>query len=347
MLQFDKPLLDRFGMVEVRAEDLDLGGSFTRNLAAFKGIVSYRVRNRAAWRQSPGGVLSLRGIRRDGAFTSVYLEDRCAAEADIVGDGLSHQYCLIAMQSGALEMVSGPNGTAVASGTKGMILRGLQDTRFVTSDNATRLTLWIDAARLERALAARLGEPARQELVFSPRVDWSAGPAMALWRMMVHLVDELRDPRGLVSEPVALETFTELLLQSILNRLEHNFSARLDRPAAAAIPGHLRRAEAFMHAFADRSITLADVAAAAGCSLGTLQAAFRRFRDTTPLSALHDIRLQRVREALLIADRDESTRAIARRFGFTNPSRFIAAYGRRFGERPRKTRGTVNSASST
>lgn len=156
--------------------------------------------------------------------------------------------------------------------------------------------------------------------------------------MMVHLVDELRDPRGLVSEPVALETFTELLLQSVLNRVHHNYSGRLDRPAATAIPVHLRRAEAFMNAFADRPITLADVAATAGCSLGTLQAAFRRFRDTTPLSALHNIRLQRVRETLLIANWDELTRAIARRFGFTNPSRFIAAYGRRFGERPSETR---------
>ena len=338
MLQFDKPLLDRFRMVEVRAEDLDLGGRFTRNLAAFNGVVSYRVRNPAASRRSLDGVLSLRGIRRDGSLTSVYLADRCAAEADIVGDGLSNLYCLIAMRSGALEMVSGPSGTAVASGTKGMILRGLPDTRFVASDNTARLTLWIDAARLERALAARLGEPARRKLVFSPGVDWSAGPAMAVWRMMVHLVDELRDPRGLVSEPVALETFTELLLQSVLNRVHHNYSGRLDRPAAAAIPVHLRRAEAFMNAFADRPITLADVAAAAGCSLGTLQAAFRRFRDTTPLSALHNIRLQRVRETLLIANWDESTRAIARRFGFTNPSRFIAAYGRRFGERPSETR---------
>jgi transcriptional regulator GlxA family with amidase domain len=161
---------------------------------------------------------------------------------------------------------------------------------------------------------------------------------MALWRMMAHLVDELCDPQGLFSEPVALEAFTELLLQSVLNRLEHNYSARLNRPASVAIPGHLRRAESFMHAFADRPITLADVAAAAGCSLGTLQAAFRRFRDTTPLSVLHNIRLQRVHETLLIADGDDSTQAIARRFGFTNPSRFNAAYGRRFGEHPRETR---------
>jgi transcriptional regulator GlxA family with amidase domain len=30
--------------------------------------------------------------------------------------------------------------------------------------------------------------------------------------------------------------------------------------------------------------------------------------------------------------------SIARRFGFTNPSRFIAAYGKQFGEHPNETR---------
>ncbi len=80
-----------------------------------------------------------------------------------------------------------------------------------------------------------------------------------------------------------------------------------------------------MHASASQPIALADVAAAAGCSQGALQAAFRRFRETTALRALHDIRLQHAREALLAADDSESTSSIARRFGFTNLSRFITA----------------------
>jgi AraC-like DNA-binding protein len=145
---------------------------------------------------------------------------------------------------------------------------------------------------------------------------------------------------------VALETFTELLLQTVLHRLEHNYTTRLGGLRAAAAPRHLRRAEAFMHASADQPVVLADIAAAAGCSLSSLNAAFRRFRDTTPLAALHDVRLQRVREALVAAGSDETIRAIARRFGFTNPSRFIAAYGRRFGEHPRETcrRGALQAS---
>ncbi len=65
----------------------------------------------------------------------------------------------------------------------------------------------------------------------------------------------------------------------------------------------------------NRPVRLADVAVAAGCSLSALQAAFRRFRDTTALGALRDIRLRCAREALLRANDDEPTRTIARRLG--------------------------------
>ena len=282
--------------------------------------------------------MSVQAVRRDGSFKPAYNADHCAADVMIIGNGQPHLYGFVVMLSGAMEMVSGPNGTAIAHGSKGMVVRGLAGTRIVTSDDSARFVLWVDAERLERMLAADLdGSPGRP-LAFAPCVDWNAGPARTVHRLIETLVDELRDPHGFASDSVALETFTALLLQAILHRLPHNYTARLGGSRAVAAPRHLRRAEAFMHASADRPIVLADIAAAAGCSLRSLHAAFRRFRDTTPLTALHDVRLQRVREALVTTGSDETMRVIARRFGFTNPSRFIAAYGRRFGEHPRETR---------
>jgi transcriptional regulator GlxA family with amidase domain len=152
-------------------------------------------------------------------------------------------------------------------------------------------------------MAPRLGEPPRESLTFAPGVDWSNGPGRVVWRMILRLLEELHDPDGLLGDPVARETFTDLFLQTVLSRLPHNHTARLERPTATAIPGHLRRAEAFMHASADRPISMDDVAAAAGCATATLYAAYRQFRDTTPLAALHAMRLRRVREALQAARR--------------------------------------------
>ncbi len=337
MIAFDPSLLDPFKTVEVRVEDLDGGGGYTRTVSALQRTNLYRLRDRHAV-PTRRDVLSTHATieGREGGLWPGYTVDHFGTDVEILSIG-QPCYCLIAALSGAME-AAGPDGKAEVHGTRGMILRGLPGTRVMTSDASTGLAVWMDATRLERTLQARLGEPPRERLAFAPGLDWSGARARVVWRMILRLLEELRDPDGLLSEPVARETFTDLFLQTVLTRLPHNHTARLERPTGRAIPRHLRRAEAFMHASADQPISMSDAAAAAGCGTATLYAAFRQFRDTTPLAALHGMRLRRVREALQAADDEVSTRSIARRFGFTNPSRFIAAYGKQFGEHPNETR---------
>jgi transcriptional regulator GlxA family with amidase domain len=52
-----------------------------------------------------------------------------------------------------------------------------------------------------------------------------------------------------------------------------------------------------MRANADAPLRTDHVTDAAGCSVRALGAVFRRFRDTTPLAALHVIRLDRVQSS--------------------------------------------------
>jgi AraC-like DNA-binding protein len=332
---FDHGLLDGIWTSEVRAGDVDSVGRYEHVVGAWKGVQTHRLRNRHAV-PSRRDILSVRGWGPQGDLWPSCTFDQLSQELEVEGDGHPF-YSLFTALSGALE-AAGPNGKAEVHGTMGMILRGLPGTKLATSDGSLRLGIWMDAARLERTLEARIGEPLRERLAFAPSLDLSSGHGRVVWRMITHLLEETRDPEGLTSDPVARETFTDLFLQTVLSRLQHNYTSRLERPTGVAIPRHVRRAEAFMHANADQPIAMADVAVAAGCGTATLYAAFRQFRGTTPLAALHAIRLQRVREALREADDQISTRAIARRFGFTNPSRFLAAYGKRFGEHPNEAR---------
>jgi transcriptional regulator GlxA family with amidase domain len=99
----------------------------------------------------------------------------------------------------------------------------------------------------------------------------------------------------------------------------------------------MRRAEDFMRANAAAPIRMEQVANVAGCSVRTLGAVFRQFRDTTPLAALHAIRLDQVRADLDCCAADASIAEVARRYGFTNAGRFKSAYCRRFGEAPAET----------
>ena len=89
-----------------------------------------------------------------------------------------------------------------------------------------------------------------------------------------------------------------------------------------------------MHAHCAAPIQLSDIATAAGCSVRTLGSVFQRFRGRTPLAALHACRLEQVHAELSRSAADAPIGAIARRYGFTNASRFTVAFRRRFGEAP-------------
>jgi AraC-like DNA-binding protein len=112
------------------------------------------------------------------------------------------------------------------------------------------------------------------------------------------------------------------------------FSAELRAPRMSAV----RTAIEYMHHHADRPITPADAARAAGISTRVLQLAVRRHEDTTPSALLRGIRLDRVRVELRDASPASTTvRAVAEQWGFGHLGRFAASYEERFGELPSAT----------
>lgn len=108
-------------------------------------------------------------------------------------------------------------------------------------------------------------------------------------------------------------------------------------PAGAA-GDRLRRALEFLHTNAHRPIDTADAAREAGLSVRGVQEAFRRELDASPTSVLRGIRLERVRDQLLVADPAATTvTAVAQQWGFAHLGRFAGSYAERFGENPSTT----------
>jgi transcriptional regulator GlxA family with amidase domain len=101
---------------------------------------------------------------------------------------------------------------------------------------------------------------------------------------------------------------------------------------------HVRRVEELFRRKMKESVTLADAAACAGCSVRALQLAFRRCRGMTPMAALRQIRLEAARAALARADGPVSIREIAVAYRFTNPSRFARLFKEAFGRFPSEYR---------
>lgn len=103
--------------------------------------------------------------------------------------------------------------------------------------------------------------------------------------------------------------------------------------------GTLRRAMEFIESNADRDIGLAEIAAAAYASSRSVQLAFRRYLDTTPMAHLRRVRLERVHEELVGSRQVTGTTVteVATRWGFVSMGRFAQEYRETYGVLPSET----------
>jgi AraC-like DNA-binding protein len=274
-------------------------------------------------------------IRSTGAILACHGGSRFATEVMHEGDE-SHFVGFTTVLQGGMTLVEGGVSTTVTP-ERGLAFRPRHQTRILTSDDSARTNVFIKVTELEAALEHMLDAHLRRPLEFRPEIDWSHGLAASLKWQLAFLMHEFERPDGVASNTLALASMTDFLVTLALRAAPHNHADQLLAGAAVAVPGYVRRAEDFMRAHCAEPIRMADVAAAAGCSVRTLGDVFRRFRGTTVLAALHAIRLEQVRAELILgADGDDGAAvgAVARRYGFTNPSRFVTAFRRRFGAAP-------------
>lgn len=142
-------------------------------------------------------------------------------------------------------------------------------------------------------------------------------------------------------DPLVAAEARRQALWTTLTTFATSFRDAMSRPAQTrAAPATVRRALDYIDENAHLPITVDDVAAAVYMSTRGLQYAFRRALDTTPTARLRRARLEGAHREIRSGALD-TIADIARRWGFSHPSRFAAAYREAFGELPgaRSTRG--------
>lgn len=276
-------------------------------------------------------ILSL-AIRSAGGILACHGASRLATEVQHEGDE-SRFVGFTTVLNGQMTLVESGVATTVTA-ARGLAFRPRHKTRILTSDQSRRTNVFIGVTELETALEHMLDARLSRRLEFLTDIDWSRGLGASLNWQLAFLMREFERPDGVASNPVALTSMTDFLVTLALRAAPHNHSEQLAIGPAAAIPSYLRRAEEFMQAHCAEPIRMTDVAAAAGCSVRSLGDSFPRFRSRTPLAALQAIRLERVHAELSRGGNGATIGMVARRYGFTNASRFAAAFQRRFGETP-------------
>lgn len=324
------------------------GGASREPLAAypfFSSTDSEEVRTKVARVFCPHDLIQVSGQQRFASRHNLVRLGETALNyltygtaVDILPDCLQTFFLVQIPLSGHAEIECGrqriQSSAALAS-----VLSPDQPTRMRWSDDNRQVLLWIPRKALESRLAEQLGHALDAPLEFRLGLSTQDGLTRAWCRMLLDLVNNI-DHSGadwLRFRP-ATAALEDCLLRGLLNLHQHNFSEALAEPAPAGGPRHLQRAIDYIHEHADETITVGDLARAACVSTRALEDAFRKHRDTTPQVYLREVRLDRVRKALLhAAGSQTSVTEIAYRNGFLHPGRFSAYYRERFGETPSQT----------
>lgn len=200
-----------------------------------------------------------------------------------------------------------------------------------------KLVMRIDRALLERTCQRQLGRTLQSPLEFKPEIDLDTPQGQRWLRMVGWVYDNLSNEDDL---PQMLSAqFEEALVTGLLTCQPNNYSHELcsdDAPSIA--PSFIKRLERYIEEHAQEPITITEMAEYVGVSSRSIFAGFRRYRNTSPMLYLKEVRLRHVHEELQRSSAGKATvTAVAFRWGFSHLGHFTADYKRRFGKSPSET----------
>jgi AraC-like DNA-binding protein len=215
------------------------------------------------------------------------------------------------------------------------------DTRFRFDDRFEQTSLRIAVAQVEQMCERWLGRPMSRPLRFAPQPF--SQDLEASWQGAMNMLSMMDPLQPMLPQSVA-RSIDEFMLSMLLWCHPHNFSDELRQPA---IPASLRivlEAEGLFEEGMHAGITISDVAAQLSVSVRALQAGFKKWRQSSPHTALRRARLMGARKEFENPDFSTSVTDIAMKFGFAHVGRFGMAYKEEFGESPGCTlrRGRVS-----
>jgi AraC-like DNA-binding protein len=162
--------------------------------------------------------------------------------------------------------------------------------------------------------------------------------ARAQWSDVTRYVGDLLGRPDALLSPLVVTSAARLLAATALTVFPSTAPESSPRDRRDASSATVRRATAFIDEQAGQDITVSGIAAAACVTVRSLQLAFRRELDTTPMAYLRTVRLTRAHRELLDASRGQETvTAVAYRWGFSSASRFTAFYRETYGVSPKQT----------
>jgi transcriptional regulator GlxA family with amidase domain len=153
--------------------------------------------------------------------------------------------------------------------------------------------------------------------------------------MVMMLNDQVSRPDRILREPLVGLPFIDSLVRGLLVVADHPYRSAVVRPTTPQRSRLVETAVEIIEAEAHLPLTVTSIAARSRGSVRSLQEAFRREMEMTPMAYLRQVRLRRAHHALVESDPTVTTVAsVAHHWGFTNLGRFAAMHAARYREPP-------------
>lgn len=232
--------------------------------------------------------------------------------------------------TGSARVRCGRDEAVAEAGRSGTLLSPTLATRMTWSEACEKIIILLNRAHVE-AFHSHLGGAAGPvELPLGLDFTRESGSALLQHaKLMVETADRAA-PAPAAYQATLRDGLVALLLDGLVSRMEA-------REAVPASPASVRRAEDHVLANLDKPLAMADLAAAAGVGLRSLQESFKRSRGLTLSEWIQNARLERFRQSLLVSDGSISVTQLALAAGLGHLGRAAAAYRTRYGETPSQT----------
>lgn len=199
--------------------------------------------------------------------------------------------------------------------------------------------LKLDLGIVNRVAGELIGAVPRGGVRFGVARVRSAEKARHWQGLVRHLTHDFLTNEHACSSPLIHAQTMRLIAATVLDTFPNTTAAAEPARPGRADASVVHRAVAFIDEHAAEPIGVTEIAAAVRVGPRTLQEAFRRHLDTTPMSQLRRTRLARAHAELCAADPGSggTVAAIASRWGFANPGRFAVMYREAYGRSPSET----------
>jgi AraC-like DNA-binding protein len=231
----------------------------------------------------------------------------------------------------------GQGGPVRTAAGQGLVFSPEAPAEIAWSADCVQLCLMIPRAGLEAELERLLGHSVRSRLRFEFGVA-RAQVAGRLHAVLGLVAQELDEPSGLATSPVAGRHLEGLVLDGLLLGQRHNYSEAAIGISRTAPGGVIKRAVELMEERPVEPWTTVGLATELHLSVRALQSGFKRELGIAPMAYLRMVRLRRAHTALRRASPGETTvQEVALGLGLVHQGRFAGTYRDMFGETPSQT----------